>query len=94
MNEISLFFTSFHPSLKEDAYDPLIRVIKVSIKPPHKQETRTQLRTRAEPKSSVQTGASGEVAGNRLNGSFLVEISEHCIHTRPEGGSLLIYSLF
>lgn len=92
MNEISLFLTSFHPSLKEDAKDPLIRVIKVSIKPPHKQETRTQLRTREEPKPSVQTG---EVAGNRLNRTFLVEITECHIHTHiQEGGSLLIYSLF
>lgn len=93
MNEISLFLTSFHPSLKEDAY-PLIRVIKVSINPPHKQETKTQLRITAEPNSSVQTGASGEVAGNRFNSPFLVQITEHHIHTLQEGGSLLIYSLF
>lgn len=92
MNEISLFLTSFHPSLKEDARDPLIRVIKASIKPPHKQETKTQLRTRAEP-NSVQTGASGEVSGNRLNSRFLVAITQHHIHTPQEGGSLLIYSL-
>lgn len=88
MNKIALFLTSFHPSLKEDARDPLIRVIK----PPHKQEMRTQLRTRAEP-NSVQTGASGEVSGNRLNSPFLVEITQHHIHTPQEGGSLLIYSL-
>jgi len=54
VNEISLFLTSFHPCLKEDACDPLIRVIKASMMLPHKQETRTRLRNSEEPNSSVQ----------------------------------------
>jgi len=70
VNEISLFLTSFHPCLKEDACDPLIRVIKASMMLPHKQETRTRLRNSEEPNSSVQAGASGEVSGNRFNSPF------------------------
>ncbi len=57
------------------------------MKPPHKQETRTQLRTRAEPKPSVQTG---EVAGNRLNRTSLVQITEYHIHTPYRKG--VVYS--